>query len=182
MALVEMSRLDLPRDSARDVDVPVVLGIALDDDDRRRLASVLDGAGVLMFAPDVATAYAVLDRHAARAGTTDHPDRGGEPSVRVGELEVDPARCRACWRGNPLPLTQRERGLLACLAAEPGRAWTYRRLHAAGWENGYLDPGPVHAAVKRLRRKLQDAGVPVRIEAVRGVGYQLVEADGYHPG
>ncbi|MGH3679293.1 MAG: winged helix-turn-helix domain-containing protein, partial [Natronosporangium sp.] len=89
---------------------------------------------------------------------------------------VDPARCRARWRDTPLALTQRERALLACLAAEPSRVWSHRQLYAAAWPGGYLDPGPVHAAVKRLRRKLREVGAAVRIEAIRGVGYELTEA------
>jgi two-component system, OmpR family, response regulator MtrA len=40
-----------------------------------------------------------------------------------------------------------------------------------------LLPSAVHAAIKRLRRKLRDAGVDVRIDSVRGVGYQLVTDD-----
>ncbi|MPZ29084.1 MAG: transcriptional regulator [Micromonosporaceae bacterium] len=157
--------------------VPVVLGIALGDDDRRRLAAALDGAGVLVFAPDLVTAGAVLDRHAAVVA--EPSTRPAEPVVRRGGLEVDPARCRARWRDTPLALTQRERALLACLAAEPARVWSYRQLYAAAWPGGYLDPGPVHAAVKRLRRKLRAVGAAVRIEAVRGVGYELAETDGY---
>lgn len=149
---------------------PVVLGIALDETGRRRLAAQLDGIGVVMFAPDLATAHAMLGRQSVTAGPA-------EPVVRVGELAVDRVRCQASWRGVPIGLARRERDLLACLAGEPARAWTYRQLYAAAWDGGYLDPGPVHAAVKRLRGKLRQAGVPVRIEAVRGVGYQLV-ADG----
>lgn len=119
---------------------PVVLGIALDEGGRRRLAAQLDGIGVLVFAPDLATAHAMLGRPAAAAAPA-------EPVVRVGELAVDRVRCRASWRGVPLGLARRERDLLACLAGEPARAWTYRQLHAAAWEGGYLDPGPVHAAI-----------------------------------
>src|SRR5690606_4692272 len=95
------------------------------------------------------------------------------PVVRAGDLEVDRVRCRARWRGVPLQLTQRERELLACLATRPARVWTYQELYAAAWTGRYLDAGPVHAAIKRLRRKLRQAGVEVRIDAVRGVGYEL---------
>ncbi|HEX6195413.1 MAG TPA: winged helix-turn-helix domain-containing protein [Jiangellaceae bacterium] len=156
--------------------VPVILGIALDDASRRRLTTELDDVGVLMFTPDVATAHAVLCRSTESEHEADDGPQG-EPVVRLGELAIDRARCRVEWRGDPLALTNRERDMLAALAAEPSRVWTYQHLHAAAWDGGYLDPGPVHAAVKRLRRKLQDAGVPVRIDAVRGIGYQLIRSD-----
>lgn len=156
-----------------DIQVPVVLGIALDDGGRKRLASLLEGVGIVMFTPDLATAQALLGRQAAGYA----PERADVPAVvRVGELEVDRVRRRARWQGTPLALTQRERDLLALMAPDPGRVWTYRELHAAAWHGRYLDPGPVHAAVKRLRRKLREASVLVRIDAVRGVGYELVHA------
>lgn len=172
MAIVETDQPGRPVAPAGQV--PVVLGIALDYADRRRLAAALDGVGVLVFAPDLVTAGVVLDRH----GPAALPEPGIQPvePVRRGELEVDPARCRARWRDTPLALTQRERALLACLAAEPSRVWSHRQLYAAAWPGGYLDPGPVHAAVKRLRRKLREVGAAVRIEAIRGVGYELTEA------
>lgn len=169
MAIVQFDPPDLVASAEQ---VPVILGIALQEDDRRRLADLLVGAGVLMFAPDLVTAYALLEGQPGPARIAVE----AEPVVRLGELEVDPVRCRARWRDTPLPLTQRERALLACLAAEPARVWTHRQLHAVAWSGGYLDPGPVHAAVKRLRRKLQAAGAAVRIEAVRGVGYRLAES------
>lgn len=169
MTLTGSSRADEPL--GRAAGVPVIVGIALDEAIRRRLAVLLDGIGVLMFSPDVATAHAILCRE------TDHEHEAGfpdQPIVRVGELEVDLVRCRVRWRGMPLALTKRERELLACLAAEPGRVWTYQQLNEVAWDQVYLDPGPVHAAVKRLRKRLRETGVAVRIDAVRGVGYQLV--------
>lgn len=162
-----------PRD-----EVPVIVGIALDDASRQRLATQLEDVGVLLFTPDVATAHAMLCRDAEQDGAV-LDDQPSEPVVRIGDLEVDRARCRAEWRGDPLALTNRERELLASLAAEPARVWTYKQLHAAAWDGGYLDPGPVRAAVKRLRRKLDLAGVRVCIEAIRGIGYQLIELDGH---
>lgn len=155
-----------------DVQVPVVLGIALDDGGRKRLASQLEGVGIVMFTPDLATAHALLGRQVGAVV----PEQVEVPTVvRVGELEVDRSRRRAWWRNTPLALTQRERDLLALMAPDPGRVWTYRELHAAAWHGRYLDPGPVHAAVKRLRRKLREASVLLRIDAVRGVGYELVQ-------
>lgn len=167
-----------PPDLDRHVEdeIPVVVCIALDHGKRRRLAALLDGVGVLVFTPDVVTAHSMLGRQLMLA-TDDSASDSADRVVRVGGLEVDRTRRRATWQDTPLLLTQLERELLACLAAGPDRVWTYRELYAAAWTGRYLDPGPVHAAIKRLRRKLRQAGVPVRIEAVRGIGYELVESD-----
>jgi two-component system, OmpR family, response regulator MtrA len=156
-------------------EVPLVVCVALDHGRRKDLATLLDGVGILMFTRDVETAHSMLGRQImlTEPGAPPEPD---DAVVRLGELTVDQARCRATWLGEPLPLTHRERYLLAHLAAAPTRVWTYRQLYEAAWTGRYLDPGPVHAAVKRLRRKLNQAGVAMRIDAVRGVGYELVDA------
>lgn len=159
-----------------DDEVPLVVCVALDHGRRSRLATLLDGVGVVMFTQDVATAHSMLGRQIMLNAPASHADPD-EQVVRVGELEIDQVRCRATWQGEPLALTHRERDLLASIATGPARVWTYRQLHEAAWTGRYLDPGPVHAAIKRLRRKLRQAGVTMRINAVRGVGYELVESD-----
>lgn len=153
-------------------EMPVVVCIALDHSRRQQLARLLDGVGVLVFTRDLETARSMLGRQARSAVSA-----GDRTVVRVGKLEVDQVRCHARWCGRTLPLTARERDLLALVASEPSRAWSYRELHAAAWSGRYLDPGPVHAAVKRLRRKLREAGVRPQLEAVRGVGYRLTDPD-----
>lgn len=65
--------------------------------------------------------------------------------------------------------------VLACLAAAPGVVWSYERLHEAAWGSRYVgDRDSVYSLVKRLRRKLSDAGVELDLLAVRGIGFQLV--------
>jgi DNA-binding response OmpR family regulator len=154
---------------------PAGAGVTLDDDYRRQLAAALDRVRMLVAAPEVR--WPDTADGPGWAGLPDYREHPGRRVVRRGGLEVDLARCRARWRGSRLALTQRERTLLACLAGEPVRVWTYRELYAAAWPAEYLDPGPVHAAIKRLRRKLREAGATVLIEAVRGIGYELVETD-----
>ena len=47
-------------------------------------------------------------------------------------------------------------------------------------ETGYALPGDVfsvRSVIQRLRRKLREAGAPVRIESVRGFGFQLIPMD-----
>jgi DNA-binding response OmpR family regulator len=153
-------------------EIPIVVCIALDRSDRERVAQLIQGLGVLVVAPDLRTAHAILGRQIGRAAPEPGPP---EEVVRLDDLEVDERRCRVRWQGTSVPVTKRELDLLARLAAEPGRVWTYARLHAAAWGDHFIgEPAAVHAAIKRLRRKLRDAGVGVRIDSVRGVGYRLV--------
>jgi DNA-binding response OmpR family regulator len=63
--------------------------------------------------------------------------------------------------------------LLATLALEAGRVWSFAELTARVWQLPYLgDSDQVTSAVKRLRKRL----APVRdveVASVRGVGYRL---------
>ena len=78
----------------------------------------------------------------------------------------------------PLRLTRLERAVLASLAEPPIRAWSYEHLYRAAWGGTWLgDTSALHATVKRLRRKLRDAGVTVFLESIRGIGFRL-DAEG----
>lgn len=71
-------------------------------------------------------------------------------------------------------LTPLEFAVLAALERARGEVVDYRCLCEQGWGTPHLGDGAhLHATVKRLRRKLAQAGAPVRIEAVRGLGMRL---------
>jgi hypothetical protein len=93
----------------------------------------------------------------------------------VAELRLDVDRRVVRWKDREMPLTRLEHDFLHCLVAEPGRVWTYQRLHHAVWGNEHLGHGShIHSVVKRLRQKLANLGATVTIHAVRGVGFHLL--------
>ncbi|MFD2794151.1 winged helix-turn-helix domain-containing protein [Promicromonospora vindobonensis] len=95
-----------------------------------------------------------------------------EPLV-AGPLLVDLAGREVTVLGRRVYLSAREFDLLATLALEAGRVWSFAELTARVWQLPYLgDSDPVTSAVKRLRKRL----APVRdveVASVRGVGYRL---------
>lgn len=95
-----------------------------------------------------------------------------EPLV-AGPLLVDLAGREVTARGRRVYLSAREFDLLATLALEAGRVWSFAELTARVWQLPYLgDSDPVTSAIKRLRKRL----APVRdveVASVRGVGYRL---------
>jgi DNA-binding response OmpR family regulator len=94
--------------------------------------------------------------------------------IICGGLLIDPLCLDVTWNGIPLPLTRLERAVLVRLAEPPIRAWSHEHLYRAAWDDTWLgDNSALHAAVKRLRRKLRDAGVTVFLESIRGVGFRL---------
>lgn len=91
----------------------------------------------------------------------------------AGPLLVDLAGREVTALGRRVYLSAREFDLLATLALETGRVWSFAELTARVWQLPYLgDSDPVTSAVKRLRKRL----APVRdveVASVRGVGYRL---------
>lgn len=134
---------------------------------------LVKAGAVVVLAP---TLMAARDWLAEAAG--EGPADGDREVLSLGELEVDRRRHEARWRGDALSVTEQELQILATLAEDPGRAISFEDLFERAW-NGvrFLDPGPVRAAVRRLRGKLAASGVRVDIEPVRGVGFRLSRTD-----
>lgn len=105
-------------------------------------------------------------RSLARRGAT-------EPDVilRVGDLELDPARVQVRRAGVLLPLRAKEFAVLQVLMQRKGRVVSRDQLREACWE---AMPGSnvEEAAIAALRRKL---GKPPLIKTRRGLGYVLDE-------
>lgn len=102
----------------------------------------------------------------------DHRD--GE-IIERGGLVIDLSGRRILHQERPLSLSELEFRVLAALVARPGRAWSFADLRGAGWDDELqlgADVEAVRALVQRLRGKLKGAGVPLRIEAVRGFGFR----------
>lgn len=144
--------------------------VSASPEERGRIAAALDGQGMLVLVPDAQMAVDLLARAAARA-----PNEEPDAVVRLGPLEIDPRRATVTWADVAVDVSHLELEVLSCLAATPGVVWSYERLHEAAWGTRYLgDRDTVYSLVKRLRRKLSEAGVELELVAVRGVGFQLV--------
>lgn len=162
---------------AEDDDPILVMAVTRDVAARARLARQLPAGAVLLLFPDYSTVAQTIGNGLLSA----HLDQPGEEGhvISCGGLAVDRLRQEVTWHGTPLRLTRLEREMLACLAEPPVRAWTYERLFQAVWQEAWLgDTSILHASVKRLRRKLRDAGVTAGLESVRGVGFRLLTEAG----
>lgn len=94
--------------------------------------------------------------------------------VSCGDLHVNFAT-REVRRGlTPVELTKSEFALLECLMRSPGRAVTRVDLSQQVWKHQF-DAGTnfVDAAVRRLRRKIDDPFPRKLIQTVRGLGYAI---------
>jgi len=142
-------------------------------DDIEQLNDLLHSNLPVLLVRDLDQARRLMDGERPAAGA---PRPG---PLRVGRLEIRPQEQRALWRGAPLELTAQESGLLACLAGHDGGVATYRELVRDVWGASCgVDTTVIHSAVRRLRRKLERAGVDVGIESVRGCGLRIAARSG----
>jgi len=144
--------------TARDAVADKIVGLESGADDYLTKPFVLEEL--------VARVRAILRRHAPQ------PDA----PLRVADLTLD-VRGRRVWRGDrPIELTAREFDLLAYFARHAGQVLTHSALLAEVWGYDFeVESNAVKVYVAYLRQKLNAAGEPDLLHAVRGVGYVLRE-------
>ncbi|GAA1693846.1 winged helix-turn-helix domain-containing protein [Kribbella sp. NPDC056951] len=170
---------------------PLLIAVAASPEQRVRLAELIDDVAPLLLVSslDELRKLLVPGRQPPPAEHPEPPEpesadststarQDGSPEADV--LTIDRVRSVARWRGREVQLTELEHDLLSRLMSAPVRVWTYDALHQAVWGTRELrGTADVHSVVKRLRRKLDDLGTTVTIDAVRGTGFRLT--DHQHP-
>jgi two-component system OmpR family response regulator len=153
--------------------LPILFLTSRDDEVDRVLGLEIGGDDYLTkpFSPRelVARIKAVLRR------TERAPD---EPSavLRHGELTVDPERHRCLWRETEVELTVTEFALLKTLLGRPGKVYSRGELVDRAYGYGHhVTERTIDSHIRRVRKKLADAGAGDPIETVHGVGYRMQE-------
>jgi DNA-binding response OmpR family regulator len=165
--------LDVTREVRRDSAIPIVMLTARDDELDKLLGLELGADDYLTkpFSPRelVARVRAVLRRAEPRPTAAD--------IIRAADLTLDVPRMRADVGGRELDLTPTEFGLLATLAARPGRIFTRTQLLDALRGIAFESyERAIDTHVKNLRRKLEpDPRVPRYVLTVYGVGYRFTD-------
>lgn len=155
------------------ISTPYVICVGTTLEDTAAIAEAVDRRAVMLVATDTDTARGLLreqpptSRRTRSTGLIEH-----------GHLRVDTTTREVTWAGVGIELSAREFDLLATLASEAGRVWTFEELMSRIWKTRYLgDADPVVSAVKRLRKRLSAAVAELRVVSVRGVGFRLVVPD-----
>jgi two-component system response regulator VanR len=93
------------------------------------------------------------------------------PTLRAGDVELDPARHTVTRAGREIELTPKEFAVLEALMAADGAVISNDELVERVWDEN-ADPftNSVRMTVLRLRRKL---GAPPVVETVKGAGYRI---------
>jgi two-component system copper resistance phosphate regulon response regulator CusR len=110
-------------------------------------------------------------RSLLRRGPGRQPD-----TLHVADLELDFIRHKATRGGQRLELTPKEFALLSLLARRPGEVLSRTLIAEQVWDMHFdSDTNVVDVAVRRLRRKMDDAFPRKLIHTIRGSGYVLEE-------
>ncbi|MGZ4358222.1 MAG: response regulator [Gaiellaceae bacterium] len=148
--------------TARDEEMDKVIGLELGADDY-----ITKPFSIREFRSRV---RALLRRAAVGAAA---PERG--EALRVGDVEIDPARRRVRVGERSPDLTYVEFEILRTLAAEAGRVFSRSLLLTLIWgDDAFRDPRTIDVHVRHLREKLEpEPARPELILTVRGAGYRF---------
>ncbi len=99
--------------------------------------------------------------------------------LELGSLSLFPGSYKAFWNGQELVFTLSEYRLLRELAGSPGIVCTRSSLYNAAFpEDQFINERAVDSHIKRIRRKLENAGADKTIlETIYGLGYRFGNAE-----
>lgn len=163
------SGLDVCRTIRSRSTVPIIILTARDEDVDRIL-------GLEIGADDYVTKpfslRELLARIKANLRRVEMERRADEPVLlESGGLTIDTDQRRALANGHILNLQPKEFDLLTHLMQHSGVVLTRERLLQAVWGHEYVGERTVDVHVRRVRAKLEEAGLTNQIRTVHGVGY-----------
>src|SRR5262245_59463211 len=170
--LPDGSGLELCRAMRRAGNETPVLMLTAKGDVEDRVSGLDAGADDYLKKPFAAAELRARVRALVRRGP-----RLTDSVVKLGPVEILPARRQVISGGREVPLTSRELDILETLVRQRGRALTRSHLVASSCgSDDEAATGSLEVLMARLRRKLAEAGAPDAIRTLRGVGYRLEDA------
>ena len=147
---------------------PVLVLSALSDT-ASRVSGLDAGADDYLTKPFAFSELLARARALLRRGRTTLPT-----VLRIGDVELDPASRKATANGKKLVLTAREFALLQLFLRSPEVTLSRTAIGESVWDyHSEASSNVIDVYIRRLRKKLEEAGSQVRIETLRGAGYSL---------
>jgi two-component system KDP operon response regulator KdpE len=162
---------DVTRELRRWTEAPIILVSAVGDE-AEKIAALDAGADDYVTKPfAIGELLARLRAALRRAGP------GTEPTLRIGEIDLDLDKRLVTVRGDAVHLTPHEFELLRVLAQNEGKLLTHKAILRQVWGPAYqTESSYLHVFVSQLRRKLEeDPARPRYILTEPGAGYRLVD-------
>jgi len=148
--------------TSRDDEIDRVLGLELGADDY---------LGKPFSMRELVARVRVMLRRAARRA---EEPRSDEKLLRVGSLELDPARFLVRWKGQQIDLTVTEFLMLQALVKHPGHVKTRVQLTREGYpHDNYVSERTIDSHIKRIRKKFESIDPQFEsLDTVYGMGYR----------
>ncbi|MGB1007500.1 MAG: winged helix-turn-helix domain-containing protein, partial [Thalassobaculaceae bacterium] len=162
----EVCRRIRRNESARKVPIIMLTARGEDSDRVRGLDSGADDYITKPFSPRelMARVRAVLRR----------AQPGDNERLIYGDIEMDLARHKVRRNGRDLHLGPTEYRLLRHFLESPGRVFSREQLLDAVWgRDVYVEARTVDVHIRRLRKTLNEGGLPDLIRTVRSAGYAI---------
>jgi two-component system KDP operon response regulator KdpE len=152
-----------------------ILMLSVRDEEQDKVEALDLGADDYITKPFSIRECVARIRSAVRRSQT--PERAEDAPIRIGKIEVQPARRTVRKSGHPIRLTPKEYDILHYLMAHAGRAVTYGKLLASVWGAEYRDEVDyLRTFVRQLRKKIEDdPSNPVYLVTDPCVGYRFCE-------
>lgn len=125
----------------------------------------------------LAKPFAVSELLARLRALARRPATSLDPVLSLADLVLEPASRRVSRAGRDVALSAREYGLLEYLMRSLHRVVSRGQILEHVWDDNF-DPvaNAVDVLVGRLRRKIDQDGLPPLLHTVRGAGYILTDA------
>ena len=169
LVLPDGDGVELTRELRTWSEMPIIVLSALGEEDHK-VRALEAGADDYVTKP-FGTRELVARLQAALRRAAGAPD---EPTIELGEVQLDLAAHAVRRGGEEIHLTPIEFDLLRELARNRGRLMTHRKLLTDVWGPEYADDVQVlRTHIARLRGKVEADGSPRLIVTDPGVGYRL---------
>ena len=152
-----------------------ILMLTVRDDEQDKVEALEAGADDYITKPFSLRECIARIRAAVRRAKA--PERPEDAPIRVGDIEILPARRIVKKAGQTVKLTPREYDILLYLMRNAGRAVTYGKLLTAVWGVEYRhEMDYIRTFVRQLRRKIEDNPAHPRYLLTDAcVGYRFAE-------
>ena len=173
LILPDRNGTEVTRELRRWSAVPILVLSAVGDE-REKVAALDAGADDYVTKPFGMEELLARLRAALRRAVP-----GGEPVLRVGEVEVDLEKRSVAVAGRSIQLTPNEFDLLSLFVRNEGKLLTHRTILREVWGPAYgKESHYLHVYVSQLRRKIEpDPARPRSLLTEPGAGYRLVDPE-----
>jgi two-component system OmpR family response regulator len=173
--LPRLSGLEVCRILRREMTVPILMLTARAEETDKIVGLELGADDYITKPFSIRELLARVRAVLRRADMTRAAPAEAASTLKIEDLEIDPARHRATRRGEALDLTPKEFELLAFLARNKGFVFSREQLLEKVWGYDYAgDTRTIDVHVRWLRRKIEaDPQQPRHLITIRGIGYKL---------